>query len=278
MKIAVAQMDCKLADIKANTEKVKDFVSQAKKEKADLLVFPELTLTGYFLGQMIPQVALRADNSQLKGLIDESTDISLVAGFVEESPDYNFYNAAIYMENGGIRYIHRKIYPPNYGIWEEGKYFTSGNKMRTFSTQYGPMAILICEDSWHSALPYISFLDGALFLICMAASFEKTLEEDFSVRSFWDKLNKVWARLFSCYIIFANRVGGKGKGEFWGGSCIIDPRGKEVAKAPYYEEKLIVGEVEKEQIKSQKFRFPLLRSEKIDLTLRELRRIQEERD
>ncbi len=277
MRIGLAQMNCKLGKVKANIEKIKDFISQAKKEKVNLLVFPELSITGYCLSQMVPQVALNREDPQLKDLVEKSQDISLVIGFVEEAADYNFYNSAFYAEKGKIRYIHRKVYLPNYGIWEEGRYFAPGEKMRGFSTQYGPVAILICEDSWHPILPYISSLDGALFLIFIAASFEKTLGESFSVRSSWEELNRVWAKLFSCYVIFVNRVGYEGEGKFWGGSCIIGPQGKEVVKAPYYEEKLVVGEVEKKQIRNQRFKLPLLRSEKIDLALRELNRIQKEK-
>lgn len=277
MRVAVAQIDCKLGKVNTNIEKVKQFIYQAKKEKVDLLVFPELALTGYCLKDTASRMAFRTDNPRLKSLLAESRDISLVVGFVEESEDYNFYNSALYAEKGKIRHIHRKVYPPNYGIWEEGKIFASGDKMRAFPTRYGRMAILICEDSWHPVLPYISSVDGALFLICIAASFEKTLGKDFSVSSSWDELNRTWARLFSCYVVFANRVGFEGEGKFWGGSCIINPKGKKIAKAPYYEERLVVGEVEKGKIRDQRFRLPLLRGEKINLALRELSRIQEEK-
>lgn len=182
MKIGLAQMDCKLGDIKANLNKMREFISEARGQKINLLIFPELSLTGYSVKELVPEVAIRIDNPIVEDLKRESKDISLVVGFVEESKDYNFYNSALYLEEGEIKHLHRKIYLPTYGIFEEKKYFVSGERMRAFETSYGRMAILICADSWYPVLPYISALDGASIFIHTVASFEKGLGEEISNR------------------------------------------------------------------------------------------------
>jgi len=272
MKVGLAQIDCKLGDLKANLAKLRRFISRAKEREVDLLVFPELNLTGYSLKSLVPEVAIRVDDPLIKDLKKESREISLVIGFVEESKEHNFYNSALYLEKGRIKHLHRKVYLPNYGIWEEGKYFASGERIRAFSTFYEPMVILICEDSWHPILPYISSLDGASIFIHTAASFEKDLGQ-LSVRSAWEGLNRLYAQLFSSYIIFINRVGSEEGNKFWGGSSIIDPAGKEIVKADYYEEHLVVGTIDREKIQLYRSFLPLFRHERIDLAIRELDRV-----
>lgn len=276
MKVGLAQINCKLGDLKANLQKLRGFVSEAKKRKVELLVFPELSLTGYSVGSLVPGIGIRADDPLIEEVKKESREISLVIGFVEESKEHNFYNSALYLEKGGIKHLHRKIYLPNYGIWEEGRYFAGGERIRAFHTFYEPMGILICEDSWHPILPYILALDGAAIFIHMAASFEKDLGQ-LSVRSTWEGLNRLYAQLFSGYVIFVNRVGSEEGNKFWGGSSIIDPAGKEVAKADYYREQLVVGAVHREKIRRHRSALPLFRHERFDLAIRELNRVSEKR-
>jgi len=127
-------------------------------------------------------VALRLDDPIIESLKEESEDISLVVGLVEESRTYDFYNTALYLEKGEIKHIHRKIYLPNYGIFEEKKYFSSGEEVRAFETSYGRMGILVCADSWHPVLPYILALDGAFIFINVIASYSKGLGKKISTR------------------------------------------------------------------------------------------------
>ena len=274
MKIGLAQMKCELGNVKANLNKIKEFISRAREEKINLLIFPELSLTGYSVKGLVPEVAIRIDNPIVEDLKRESKDISLVVGFVEESKDYNFYNSALYLEEGEIKHLHRKIYLPTYGIFEEKKYFVSGERMRAFETSYGRMSILICADSWHPVLPYISVLDGASIFIHPAASFEKGLGEEISVHSTWERLNKFYAQLFSCYVIFVNRVGSEGENRFWGGSTVIAPGGKEIVKADYYKEKLTTAEIDLKEVRYYRNILPEFKEEKIDLAIRELKRLE----
>lgn len=277
MRIGLAQMDCELGNVKANLNKIKEFIYRAREEKVNLLVFPELSLTGYSVKELVPEVAIKIDDPIIEDLKRESKDISLVVGLIEESRDYNFYNSALYLERGEVKHLHRKIYLPNYGIFEEKKYFTSGERMRSFKTSYGKIAILVCADSWHPVLPYISALDGASIFIHTVASFEKGLEEGISNRIAWERLNKFYAQIFSCYVIFVNRVGYEGENRFWGGSVIIDPGGKEVTKADYCKEQLITAIVNLKEVLYYRNILPEFREEKIDLAIRELERVKQER-
>jgi len=277
MKIGLAQMDCELGNIKVNLDKIKKFISRARKEKISLLIFPELSLTGYSVKELVPRVAIRIDDPIIEDLKRESKDISLVVGLIEESRDYNFYNSALYLEQGEIKHLHRKIYLPNYGIFEEKKYFTSGERMRSFKTSYGKIAILVCADSWHPVLPYISALDGASIFIHTVASFEKGLGEGMSNRIAWERLNEFYAQIFSCYVIFVNRVGYEGENRFWGGSTVIAPGGKEIVKAGYCEEQLITAEINLKEVRRYRNILPEFKEEKIDLAIRELERIKQER-
>jgi len=277
MKIGLAQMDCELGNIKVNLNKIKEFISRAREEKISLLIFPELSLTGYSVKELVPEIAIRIDDPIIEDLKRESKDISLVVGLIEESRDYNFYNSALYLEKGKIIHLHRKIYLPNYGIFEEKKYFTSGERMRSFKTSYGKIAILVCADSWHPVLPYISALDGASIFIHTVASFEKGLGEEMSNRIAWERLNKFYAQIFSCYVIFVNRVGYEGENRFWGGSTVIAPGGKEIVKADYYKERLTTAEIDLKEVRRYRNILPEFKEEKIDLAIRELERVKQER-
>jgi predicted amidohydrolase len=277
MKIGLAQMDCELGNIKVNLNKIKEFISRAREEKVNLLTFPELSLTGYSVKELVPKVAIRIDDPIIENLKRESKDISLVVSLIEESRDYNFYNSALYLEQGVIKHLHRKIYLPNYGIFEEKKYFTSGERMRSFKTSYGKIAILVCADSWHPVLPYISVLDGASIFIHTVASFEKGLGEGMSNRIAWERLNKFYAQIFSCYVIFVNRVGYEGENRFWGGSTVVAPGGKEIVKAGYCEEQLITAEIDLKEVRRYRNILPEFKEEKIDLAIRELERVKQER-
>src|SRR5689334_15673373 len=115
-RIALAQIAPKLGDLAGNLEQHQKQIVAAKQQNADLIVFPELSLTGYFLRDMVPDVALAADADALRDLADAAGDAALVVGFVEESLDRRFYNSAFFAEDGHILHVHRKVYLPTYGL------------------------------------------------------------------------------------------------------------------------------------------------------------------
>lgn len=273
MKIGLVQMECTLGDVKANLSKTLQSIAQAEEQGVDLLVFPELSLTGYSLGEKVPQAALRLDDEMIEVLRERSQDVSIVVGLVEETPDYSFHNSALYLEGGEIRHVHRKLHLPTYGLFQEVKHFAPGEAIRAFDTGWGRMAILICADCWSPPLAYIAAMDGALLLIHIAASPVGGLGKSLDTACTWENINRLYAQLYTCYVVFVNRVGSEGELRFWGGSEIVDPIGKVVVKADRFEEVLVTGEIDLARVREQRVAYPALRQERPDLIARELERV-----
>jgi predicted amidohydrolase len=275
--IAVAQINPRLGDVEANLALYEDRIRTARGQGADLVVFPELSLTGYFLKDMVSTVALRLDSPAIGRLAELSRGVAIVAGFVEETSDYAFYNSAVYFEEGKIVHVHRKVYLPTYGLFDEGRYFGRGDRIRSFDTKFGRSAILICEDMWHPSTVYVAALDHALTILCPSVSPLRGIsdgnEQDNNAR-YWELLNAMYAQTFSLNVVYANRVGFEDGVGFWGGSEIVDPSGTRLAKAPYYDEDLILGRINLRSARRQRVVSPLLRDEDIDLTINELLRIR----
>ena len=277
-KVAIAQINPRLGDLKSNLDLYEEKIRQGVKAGAELLLFPELSLTGYFLRDMVPGVALKLSSPEIGRLKKLSRETAFVAGLVEESADYRFYNAAVYFERGEIRHVHRKVYLPTYGMFDEQRYFARGDRIRAFDTRFGRMALLICEDLWHPSTAYLAALDGALALLCPSTSPLRGITEgqpqDDNAR-YWELINRAYAETFGLYLVHGNRVGFEDGVGFWGGSEIVDPFGRSVAKAKYYEEDFLVAEIALESVRRKRTMAPLLRDEDIDLTINELARIRE---
>lgn len=277
-RVAIAQINPRLGDLRSNLSVYEEKILRAVGEGADLLLFPELSLTGYFLRDMVPTVALRLSSPEMEKLRKLSRDIAFVAGLVEESPDYRFYNSAIYFEDGEIRHVHRKVYLPTYGMFDEQRYFARGDRLRAFDSKLGRLAILICEDLWHPSTVYLAALDGALVVLCPSTSPLRGISDgqpqDDNAR-YWEMINRTYAETFGLFLIYGNRTGFEDGVGFWGGSEIVDPFGRRVVKAKYYEEDFVIGEIALEVARRKREMAPLLRDEDLDLTINELMRIRE---
>lgn len=275
--VAVAQINPRLGDLEANLALYTDRAREARGSGAELVVFPELSLTGYFLKDMVSTVALRLDSAEIRQLASLSRKGGLVAGLVEETSDYRFYNSAVYFEDGEIVHVHRKAYLPTYGLFDEGRYLARGDRIRSFDSRFGRCAMLICEDLWHPSTAYIASLDGALTVLCPSASplrgISNACEQDDNAR-YWELINAMYAQTFALFLVYANRVGFEDGVGFWGGSEIVDPTGTRMRKGKYYEEDLIIAEVNLKSARRQRLISPLLRDENIDLTINELMRIR----
>jgi len=232
LKVGLGQINPALGNLSRNIAIYEELFTLAKAQAVDLLIFPELGLTGYFLRDMVPEVALREESAILTRLKDMSREIPIATGFVEESKEHLFYNAGIYLEDGEVRHIHRKVYLPTYGMFDEQRYFARGKMVRAFDSKFGRAALLICEDLWHPSTAYIAFQDGADFLLVLSSSPGRGVDlgEKLVISDTWETLNKTYAKLFSQFIFFANRVGYEDGINFWGGSEIITPEGQQVAK------------------------------------------------
>jgi predicted amidohydrolase len=227
---------------------------------------------------MVPEVALKLSAPEIERLKKLSREVSFVAGLVEEGPDYRFYNAAVFFDRGEARHVHRKVYLPTYGMFDEQRYFARGDRVRAFDTRFGRVAILICEDLWHPSTIYLAALDGAQAILCPSTSPLRGITEgqpqDDNAR-YWETINRTYAEMFGLFMLYGNRVGFEDGVGFWGGSEVVDPFGKRIAKANYYEEDFVVAEVALESVRRKRTAAPLLRDEDIDLTINELLRIRE---
>ena len=277
LQIALAQINTCLGDMQANLEKHLAFARQAQSAGADLLVFPELSLTGYGLQDLAPSVAMRptADDPVFRHLLQASQELDLAVGFVEEDRRSRFFIAGAYLSRGEVIHVHHKVYLPTYGLFDEGRFFAWGDDIRAFDTRFGRMGLLICEDFWHASPPYLLWLDGADLFLLTSASPGRGLSQEPQLESArWvEHINQAYASLFTAYVAHANRVGYEDGLNFWGGSTLFNPNGELVAQAPYFQETLTLAEIDLNQIHRTRSRLPLLRDERTALVIRELERI-----
>lgn len=250
-RVAVAQIDSRVGDAKANRDVHLHFIEMAVKKKAQVIVFPELSLTGYTLRDLAGEQALDPRTDPLLfPLKKRSKTISMVFGFVESGRNHGIYNSSIYLEDGEIKHIHRKIYPPTYGMFEEGRYFSGGQSVQAFNTKLGRFGMIICEDVWHMSLPYLLALDGAEAIFCPTAS-PTRLGGDKATLTIADvnqEHHRSYARLLNVYMVFSNRVGMEDGVNFWGGSCVTDPHGTHLAQAKLFDEDLIVAQLDSKHV------------------------------
>lgn len=277
LTVAVTQLNTRLGNVAHNLEHTLEYTRQARQSGAELVVFPELSLTGYVLQDLVPTVAMRPtrDDPTFRHLLDASKDIDMVVGFVDEDSRNRFYISSAYLSRGEVVHVHHKVYLPTYGLFDEGRFFAWGDSIRAFDTPFGRMGILICEDFWHASPPYLLWLDGADVLLFTSASPGRGLTSAPQLESaHWvEQINRAYASLFTSFIIHANRVGYEDGLHFWGGSTIYDPNGTLIEQAPYDEEHQIVREIDLGQLHRTRARLPLLRDERTALVARELNRI-----
>lgn len=274
MNVGIAQINTRLGDPQWNLEKHLDWIAQARQAGVDLLVFPELSLTGYTLQDLTPTVAHHPsqDDPIFQPLLQASHDLDLVVGYVDEDHRHRFFIAAAYLSRGQVVYVHHKVYLPTYTMFDEGRFFAWGETVRAFDTRFGRMGILICEDFWHASPPYLLWLDGADLLLLTSASPGRGLGPHPVLESaFWvEQVNRAYASLFTTFVVHANRTGYEDGLNFWGGSTIFDPNGELLTRAPYHKEFLLVQQIDLGQLHRTRARLPLLRDERTDLVLREM--------
>ena len=277
VKIALAQINTKLGDVSANLEKHLELIHNAQAQGAELIIFPELSLTGYSLQDIVPNVSHKPsdDDPIFRQLLEASQNIDIVAGFVDEDLRHRFYISAAYLSAGRALHVHHKAYLPTYGLFDEGRFFAWGDSVQAFDTRFGRVGILICEDFWHASPPYLLWLDGADLFLFTSASPGRGLGKQPALESArWvEDINRAYASLFTSFVVHSNRVGFEDGLNFWGGSTIYDPNGELVTRCPYHEETLLISEIDLNQLHRTRARLPLLRDERTALTLRELQRI-----
>ena len=281
LRIGMGQLAPGLGLVDANLAAHSRVIDEARDAGVDLLVFPELGLTGYLLQDLNADVAMRANDRRLAALGAQAQEMSVVLGFVEESADHQLYIAAALFEDGALRHVYRKSYLPNYGLFDERRFFGAGTQLRAVDSRLGVrLGISICEDFWHLPVPYLLALDGAQILINIASSpgrdIAAVVEGGLGSADSWRTVMRAYAELTTCHVIFVNRVGVEESVTFWGGSQVIDPAGKVVFEAPLLEEGLFLAEIDTDDIRRERVALPLLRDERPEFVLRQLERLVRE--
>ncbi len=278
-RVAVAQISPTLGNVQANLRMHLARIEEARAASADLLVFPELSLTGYYLRDQVHEVAEPPDGPTLRAVGEAAGDMAVCLGFVEETHSVRFHNAAAFLDGGALRHVHRKVYLPTYGMFDEGRDFAAGSRIRAFNTRFGRVGLLICEDAWHLSAGVILQADGIDLLIVIANSPGRGVREPvLGSQQTWDFVVRTFASYLNVPVVFANRVGFEDGVCFWGGSQIVSPTGTPLAQAPVLEPALIGATIDPRDARLQRILTPLGRDERLDLTLAELERIRRERD
>jgi predicted amidohydrolase len=280
-RIALGQVAPRLGEVDANLELLAGRLNAAAGEGAEMAVFPELALTGYLLQDLVPEVAIRADDRRLASLSREQPSIAVVVGFVEETEDHRYCNSVALLRDGALLAVHRKLYLPTYGLFDEGRFTRAGDRIRTVDAgpPMGRVGLSVCEDFWHPSVPMLQAADGANLLVNVAAGPSRAPGSAAGLVAIegWHKMQDTYALLGTVPIAFCNRVGNEEGLTFWGGSRLLAADGSVVVEAPLWEEALVVGALETDDLRMQRYGLPLLADERLELTRRELDRIIAER-
>ena len=195
-----------------------------KNDVADVVVFPELALSGYMLQDKLFEDAWNVDELQELCIASLKCDIAIGAALWDNG---KVYNSALYFAQGELIHIHHKNYLPTYGMFEEGRYFASGNQIKGFDTEHGKAAMVVCEDLWRAqTLVDLASCDPDVIYILAASPARDFNEDGLLIECQWDALLKSCALLTHAYVVFVNRVGFEDGLGFWGGSRVITPLGE----------------------------------------------------
>ncbi|WP_300391179.1 nitrilase-related carbon-nitrogen hydrolase [Fusobacterium sp.] len=274
MKVYMGQIKPTLGNVEKNLEMMVEHIDRAIEEKSDIIVFPELSLTGYSLEDIVFDVAIKEVPSVL---LEKSKEISIVFGAVELGEEDYPYNTAYYLEDGRLLHKHRKVYLPDYGVFYEGRYFMAGNKFRAFDTKFGRVGMLVCEDTWHQSAQYILAQDGAkyVFVLFNSPTVIGKKKEDISAQ--WKSILKSNSLLNGVYSVGVNRAGVEDGTTFFGNSFVVAPNGEVIAEGKYLAEDGICCELDEAQLRRARFKAPMFKTENINLTKKELERIENKR-
>ncbi len=260
-KLRIAQIDCTLANFDENLASHCTLAEEAIRDGADAIAFPELSLTGYNVQDAAQDIAMHIEDSRFNPLRELSRKICIICGGIELSNDYGVYNSAFMFEEGVGRSIHRKIYLPTYGMFEELRYFSAGQQIKAVtSKRLGKIGVAICEDFWHVSVPYLLAHQGAkLLLVLMSSPLRMSPGSgNPAIVTQWQTIASTYSFLFSSYVACVNRVGNEDSFTYWGNSSVTGPEGSVICAAPLFKPCVIdaaldVTEVKRTRLHSSHF-------------------------
>ncbi len=284
---AVLQLAPEKGQVRRNLARLEAALAEIAEDAPEVVVLPEAYPTGYFLQGGVRELALAADElaERLEAIRRRVWEgpLDLVVGFYErDEREGAYYNAAAYFELGGRGrvHLHRKVFLPTYGVFDEERYLSRGHEVRAFDTRFGRAAILICEDFWHSITSTLAALDGAEVIYVPSASPARGF---FGPRPAnverWRELSKSIAAEHGLYVVLASLVGSEAGKGMSGGSLVASPEGRILVEAPVFEEAALVVDLDFERLTPVRYDNPMLADLRSGLPLlwNDLRRVVEER-
>jgi len=268
IRVGLAQIDAKLGEVEANLDHHLAWIERARSEGVELLLFPELSLTGYRLLHLTPRVALQpASSPVIAKLAAAAPEMSIVVGCVEEDERGFLFNSALLLQDGALALTHRKLYLPTYGIFQEGRFFSEGSRLALPRIAGHPFGLLICEDFWHSDPAERLARAGAKLIALVSASPGRIGAEAMPPsQEAWESLTRASALLNTCWVLYCGRVGWEEGTFYTGGSHIVRPGGELLARAPYLDEHLLVADIDLREVDRLRWRLPILAAERNDIS------------
>ena len=258
-KAAIAQVSAELRNKEKNIEKMERSAGEARELGAELLIFPELFLTGYNIRNEVFRLAEERDGESVERLskIAENEEMHLIFGMLEREGE-RIYNSAVLLSPDGERSVYRKLMFPNFGPFEEGLYFTQGNEMPVFETELGKIGIEICYDLFYPEITKTYAGKGAEIIVNISGSPSIS-------RALFEKVLLARAIENTSYVLYSNNVGTQIGLVFWGGSRVISPKGEIIAVGDAYEEGMVVAELKKDELRLARQYRPTFRDTKPEI-------------
>lgn len=279
LALTIAQTNPTLGDVHENLGEHLRVATAAADEGADLVLFPELSLTGYFLRDQVFDLAVAPDDALLDPLRDLSRRVTLVIGLAERAPDGRCFNSQVVLEDGAVLAVHRKVHLVSYGMFDEGRDFAAGEAWDTVTSKHGRFGLFLCEDLWHLGGQYLRLLDRVdAFLVGSAGpgrgvsprSTDGDAAPRFESVDTWHTLLGAAAMHAQCYVAWANRVGFEDGIAFGGSSAVLGPEGRELAACPGLDEGTATAHLTSAALFRARQRTPLLRDSRPELVRRAL--------
>lgn len=256
LRIALAQISCDQGNKEKNLETIKENVVRAKREGAQLVIFPELSLTGYVIRDQVYELAERipGPSTRVVEKLAKENELHIIFGMPEtcEKTQATLYNSAVLVGPNGFIGKYHKMYLPTHSIFEEKRYFRPGYQVAVYDTELGKIGLVICYDIFFPEVTRLTRLKGAQLIVCISAS-------PGIRRSFFETLTAARAIENTAFLAYVNRAGIEDGLQFWGGSRLIGPSGRIIAEAKYDEEDFVVAEMDYADAKPVEAFVPTLR-------------------
>ncbi len=270
LRIGLCQINTTVGDIEGNTKKILDYIAKGKKIRADLLVFPEMAVTGYPPEDLLLMTKfIEANLKAVKTIAKATSSVTAVIGFVNKDGD--IFNSAALLHNGKMIDIYSKTYLPNYGVFDEDRYFQVGKENFIFTLKSTPIGLSICEDLWYPGDPIRTqaLYGGAELIVNISSS-----PYHAGKSTFRDKMISTRASDNMAMVAYCNLVGGQDELIFDGGSLIIDQKGELIIRGKQFEEDLVLADLDMEAVFRMRLHDPRIRKERSSEEEKNLKKIE----